>query len=281
MSTAIRKIACLCPTYGRPRLVQNALALFMAQVYVRGMAKLFVLDDGAQFDEQQNELLHLEVSTRRYPGMVAKYDRLVELANEWGADAYAVWDDDDLYCPWHLSAANWAIGQGFAWSYPQWVMSEGGGKLETEMTGGNLHGSIVIGREILEQVGGWPRTERADFDLQMIAKLFGVDEPGRPDYQFAPSYVFRWANSGASHYQNYATKGHEDTTIYGRIQKFSEEVIRGQLSPVYDRYTTWFIRHVIPKLEELRCGMPPRKIRAPGMGLWSAVRQIATEGAQE
>ena len=277
----VHRIACLCPTYGRPQLVRNSLALFLSQVYVRGQCRLFVLDDGAQFDEQQDEYLHLEVSTRRYPSMKAKYDRLVELANEWGADAYSVWDDDDLYLPWHLSAANWAMSQGFGWSYPQWVMSEGGGKLEPEMTGGNLHGSIVIGREIMERVGGWPQTDRADFDLQMIAKLFAVDEPGRPDYQFAPSYVFRWANSGASHYQNYATLGHEDTTIYRRIRKHSDEVIRGHVVPQFDRYTTWFRQNVQPQLEDIRCGMPPRKIRAPGVGLWSTVNRIAAEGVPD
>lgn len=275
-----RKIACLCPTYGRPKLVLNSLAMFYSQVYLPEYARLFILDDGNQFSEQSGQVFHLEVSERRYPSMVAKYDRLVELADDWGADAYAVWDDDDLYLPWHLSAANWAMEQGFGWSYPQWVWSEGSGKLEAEMTGGNLHGSIVIGKEMLQRAGGWPRTTRADFDLQMIGNLLRIDEPGRPDYQFAPSYVFRWQNSGARHYQNFCTGGPTDTTVYDRVLKTSDERIEGPVAPMWDAYTRWFWKNVLPKVEDLRCAMPPRKIRRPGTGLWGMVGEVASEGGR-
>ena len=278
--STVRKVACLCPTYGRPQLVRNSLACFLSQVYVPGQARLFILDDGAQIDTQIGEHFQVESTGERFPSMRAKYDRLVAMADAWGADAYAVWDDDDIYLPWHLSAANWAMDQGFLWSYPQWVMSDGGGELEPEMTGGNLHGSIVIGKEIMRGVGGWPLTTRADFDLQMIANLLKIDEPGRPDYQFAPSYVFRWASTAAKHYQNFV-RSPSDTTTYARVEKTTDEVIRGELIPRFDRHTTWFRQHVTPNLEGLRCAMPPRKIRTTGMGLWDKVGQIAKEGTPQ
>jgi hypothetical protein len=270
-----RKIACLCPTYGRPQLVRNALACFLQQVYVPGRCRLFILDDGDQIESQEDRHFLVESTSVRYPSMTAKYARLLQLADDWGAEAYAVWDDDDLYLPWHLSAADKAMDGGFEWSYPQWVMSDGGGKLVPEMTGGNLHGSIVIGKRMMEHMGGWPTTNRADFDLQMIGRLLKADEPGRPDYEFAPSYVFRWASTQARHYQNYV-RSPEDTTTYARIQKTTDERIAGKLTPLMDRHTTWFWQNVIHQLENLRCVMPPRKVRR-----WSAAGQSEPETAGE
>jgi glycosyltransferase involved in cell wall biosynthesis len=45
-------ISCLMPTYGRPTLVQNAIACFLAQDYPAGKRRLLILDDAGQIAPQ-------------------------------------------------------------------------------------------------------------------------------------------------------------------------------------------------------------------------------------
>ncbi|MCY2987862.1 MAG: glycosyltransferase family A protein [Planctomycetota bacterium] len=265
----MKKIACLCPTYGRPQLVRNSLACFLQQHYPEEQRRLFILDDGDQIASQSGTCWQVFSTPNRYPSMSAKYAELLRLADAWGADAYAVWDDDDLYFPWHLSAAAWAMSDGHKWSYPQWVMSDGGGQLQPEKTGGNLHGSIVISKDLMREVGGWPDTHRADFDLQMIGNLLKTAEPGRPDYEFAPSYMFRWASTGSRHYQNYV-RSPEDVTTYARVQKMSDERV-SLLQPEMDDHAKLVWSNVLPHIQGLRCVMPFRK---HGVAARQDVREI-------
>lgn len=46
-------VTCVCPTYKRPQLLQNALACFLAQEYER--KHLVILDDAGQFCEQSGD----------------------------------------------------------------------------------------------------------------------------------------------------------------------------------------------------------------------------------
>ncbi|MAD80044.1 MAG: hypothetical protein CMJ50_04265 [Planctomycetaceae bacterium] len=47
--------------------------------------------------------------------------------------------------------------------------------------------------------GGWIDTHSADFDQQQIATCQDLaGDPGRPDADLLPSYIFRWCDTGAS-----------------------------------------------------------------------------------
>ena len=240
------RLAALCPTYGRPRLIRNVLAMWNQQTLPWQDRMLIILDDGAQLPRGFGHDWCIYTTPTRYPSMSSKYARLLEIADDWGVDGYVVWDDDDVYLPWHMEAHAHALAS-HAWSYPTEVWSEGGGSLARERTGGNLHGSIAIGAALMQQLGGWPDTKRADFDLQMIGRLSAAAQPGRPDADYPPSYVFRWANTGHRHYQNYCTQGHTDETVYDRVQRSSTERL-STITPAMDAHTTWLWQHLLPTL---------------------------------
>ena len=96
-------LCCLMPTYGRPSLVQNAIACFLAQDYPAKRRRLLILDDAGQIAPQEGDGWSLCSTPIRMPTLIAKYAALEAVDAGW-ADAFVIWDDDDIYLPWHLSA---------------------------------------------------------------------------------------------------------------------------------------------------------------------------------
>jgi hypothetical protein len=136
------KIAALMPTYGRPQLVANALACFLAQDYSMEKRRLLILDDAGQIAPQSGADWQVWSTAKKLPSLPAKYKFLVDRANEWGADAYCIWDDDDIYLPWHLSSHVRALATA-GWSHPKKVWSLYTGSLELESGIGRFHGALA------------------------------------------------------------------------------------------------------------------------------------------
>ncbi|GAB6186268.1 hypothetical protein [Thermopirellula anaerolimosa] len=71
-------------------------------------------------------------------------------------DAYAVWDDDDIYLPWHLETMAQVFAAGISWSRPAEVWIDRRTHLQRKTTGGLFHGSWGFTREAFLAVGGYP-----------------------------------------------------------------------------------------------------------------------------
>lgn len=229
-------LLCLCPTYGRPKLVENAVACFLSQDYDLDKRAFAILDDADQINGGviPGENVHIVSTPSRFPSLSAKYNFLLSTRSNW-YDAVIVWDDDDVYCPWHLSRYAEALAN-HRWAHPTEVWSDYTGRLALERAQGRFHGSLGIRRDLLEEIGGWIDTPRADFDQQQIqacARLGG--EPGRPDRDDLPSYVFRWQSTGAGHCQGLMTSpANEDW--YSRVP-ISQPGCHGPLVPRFDKDT--------------------------------------------
>jgi hypothetical protein len=206
------KIAALMPTYGRPRLVANALACFLAQDYPVEERRLLILDDAGQIAPQSGTGWEVWSTATKFPSLPAKYKYLVDRANEWGADAYCVWDDDDIYLPWHLSSHAHALAKA-GWSHPAKVWSLYTGSLALESAAGRFHGALAVRRDFSEQVGYWGNSTRCDYDQQIMGRLSRLSPPGRPDVGVPPSYVYRWCSTHADHCSG-RCRGPDDATWY-------------------------------------------------------------------
>src|SRR5215213_9160857 len=95
-------LLCVCPTYGRPRLVANSLACFLAQDYPPELCHLLILDDAQQYTPQSGRNWEVVSSPERFPSLPDKYQWMFsaagvmpfnKLARRW--DAVVIWDDDD------------------------------------------------------------------------------------------------------------------------------------------------------------------------------------------
>lgn len=231
-------LSCLCPTYRRPQLLANAVACFLAQDYPADRRELIILDDAGQFEPSSGPGWRLISQTARVRSLPEKYNALAGLAQ---GDHLVVWEDDDIYLPWHLTAHASVLAQG-EYSKPTRVLSRSSNRgFEEECADGRFHGSIAFSRGVFESVRGWPLTRRADFDLQFMAQLASLAASGDPCQSYPPSYIFRWGSTNAYHAQ-YAMQAASDDTWYQRCKDWGDGTSRLQLRPALDSETRRTIR---------------------------------------
>lgn len=195
------KIAALCPTYKRPEMLGNSIALFLDQ-RTSAEKRLFVLDDAGQFDDQSANQWELTSIKIRFPDLPAKYNCLAKRALLWGADAFSIWEDDDVFFPWHLENIAHAVTSGIEFVRLPFVKSNYGrpknGDLIKESAAGRFHSSWGFSKKAYELSGGWPDTPELNFDQQFRARLETLDpldDRKKTLLDNLPlSYVYRWGN---------------------------------------------------------------------------------------
>jgi len=152
------KIACLCCTFNRPGQLAEAVESFLRQTYPAELRELVILDDAGQYAQGACDDLpgvKLITTRHRFRTMGEKRNACAALASP-DAEAYAVWDDDDIYLPWHLEAMARVFESGIPWSRPEEVWIDRRSYLERKKTGGLFHGSWGFTREAFLSVGGYP-----------------------------------------------------------------------------------------------------------------------------
>jgi len=197
-------ISVIMPVYRRARLACNAAACFLGQALPRDCsAELIVIDDGGTFSHIEAETrdatrrIELRSFDRRFPSLAAKYNAAVESLETRGEARLAVlFDDDDVYLPWHLSAHVTALAEDLAqgrpaWSKPARVWSDYSGTWKQEDAAGRFHGSIAFS---LPCPVRWDTQAGPDFDQRFMTAL--RNEFGRPRDPLSvnpvPGYGFRW-----------------------------------------------------------------------------------------
>ena len=211
------KVVALCPSYRRAKLLANTIAMFQLQDYPAEHRQLLILEDSGVMESQSGEGWQVISEPDRYPSLSAKYQRLLELAQD--ADIVVVMEDDDLYLPWYISSHVAAL-RNAQWSKPGKIWSLYNTQTPfQEAADGRFHGSIAARRNFLASVGGWAEVTKANFDQVLLGKLAWAATPADPmSLNASPAYVFRWASTGVPHSQGFM-KGPEDTTWWDEYAK--------------------------------------------------------------
>jgi hypothetical protein len=120
-------------------------------------------------------------------------------------DAWVVWDDDDVYLPWHL-ANNSAALKHWPWAHPSaaWSTYQTDPLTEApqprQLGGRHYHGALAVRADLMRTLGGWPKTDRSDYDKQMLAACRNAaGPPGDPCEHGPASYVYRWLDTNRDH----------------------------------------------------------------------------------
>jgi hypothetical protein len=207
------KIAAVCCTYLRPIELGHLVRCFQYQDYPD--RELVILDDAGQYENCQGDRWRLIAAATRFATLGEKRNAAAWLVSP-DVDALAVWDDDDLYLPWALSASVSALRRA-PWSRPSLVLHPApDGGLRQHRTGGLFHGGWAYRRDVFWHCGGYPPCDNGE-DRQLAARLarahVGQADPVR--LGFPPFYVFRW--NGGQHLSCMGTDGYQRLgTLRGR-----------------------------------------------------------------
>ena len=102
-------VSCICPTFARPHLLEEAIESFLRQDYT-GPKELIILND---LDLQTLHIRHPEILCvnvkKRFRTLGEKYNAAFALASY---DVYFPWDDDDIHLPQRISFSLERLGDG-------------------------------------------------------------------------------------------------------------------------------------------------------------------------
>ncbi len=237
------KIAAVTCTYLRPAQLARLLYCFLQQDWPD--RELVILDDAGQYDPQQGDRWRLVLAAERYPTLGEKRNAAAALVAPDTA-ALAVWDDDDLYLPWALSASVAALEKA-PWSRPSVVLHmRPSGALVQHRTGGLFHGGWAYRRAAFRRVNGYaPMDNGEDQDLaRRMSRAFeqagtypalnnGEDQALGARFAqaglawadpirlgFRPFYVYSWGPASGWHLSGMGADG------YQRLGRLSAAKVR-------------------------------------------------------
>lgn len=253
-------IACLCCTYKRPAALANSVACFLEQDYPEDRKSLFIYDDACQYNESRFKFnIHMISEADRCPNLSIKHNKLAKFAamqqGQPVADIYAVWDDDDVYLPWHLSSIAAAYERGGEFLIPSRAHTTYNcgqtGRTVYEPTEGEneravrWHSSWAFTRELFERVGGYPPPRYVgEYDYHETDMGVRMLREGRKEYtdrhrevcgvvSDEPSYVCRVFNDV---YNLTQTGGRTYQENWDRIGRLPAPFV-GDLVPRFDDWT--------------------------------------------
>jgi glycosyltransferase involved in cell wall biosynthesis len=203
------KLAAICCTYHRPKELAAVIECFLRQDYPAELRELIVLDDAGQYANQAADRWRLASLPVRFRTLGEKRNASAALVSA-DVDAYCVWDDDDIYLPWHMSSAAAALKDA-DYTIPTVIYTDKRDRLERKANQYLFHGAWAFRREAFERVGGYPFMQSGQD--QGLLRRFKAAQLRRADpiqYDPRPSYVYRWCTiPGNRHISAMGKDGYE------------------------------------------------------------------------
>jgi hypothetical protein len=253
-------VSCLCLTYARPALLEEAIYSFLQQEYA-GPKELLVLND---YERQQLELDHAEVRVVNLPKRLRTVGEKMNMAVALAAhDLLFVWDDDDVYLPHRLafSVERFTMEQGFFKPDKGWVWN--GGALHGP-THNLFHAGSCWTRALFDAVGGYV-ADGTGYDLVFEQRLEQTFPGATTPYAIAPEdiyYIYRWGGTGSYHMSGFgaysagANVGHQEVEVYVRRGAETGDIPLGRIA-LTPRWRSDYGRLVSDHLRSLSAQQTP------------------------
>lgn len=230
-------VSCICLTYARPELLEEAIASFLQQDY-SGPKELIVLND---YDQQMLAFEHPEVRVVNLPRRLRTVGEKMNMAVALAAhDLLFVWDDDDIYLPHRLtfSVQRFEPEKGFFKPNKAWHWNSGA--LSGPATN-FFHAGSCWSRRLFDAVQGYT-AEGSGYDQSFEARLKHKFRHATNTYDIKPEeiyYIYRWGGIGSYHmsvfgaYRPGDNIGHQQVEEYVRRRADEGRIPHGhiQLQP--------------------------------------------------
>lgn len=227
-------VSCICLTYGRPELLEEAIYSFLQQDYI-GAKELIILND---YDQQRLEFEHPEVRVINLPQRVRtvgeKRNLAVALASH---DLLFVWDDDDICLPHRLSlsVARFESAKGYFKASNTWFWNN------DQLSGphrNGFHCTSCWSRELFNAVRGYEAAGSGEdrvFEQRLKHRFLGSTHADnlRPEENY---YIYRWDGTGSYHMSAYGAYhpgsniGHHQVEAFVRQQAHRGEIRQGRIT---------------------------------------------------
>lgn len=226
-------VSCICLTYARPELLEEAIHSFLLQDYA-GPKELLVLND---YDRQELELDHPEIRVVNLPKRLRTVGEKRNLAVSLAAhDLLFVWDDDDVYLPHRItfSVARFDARRGFFRPDKAWFWNSG------ELAGPErnlFHAGTCWTRRLFDAVGGYP-ADGTGSDLVFERRLAQRFPTAIAEYDVRPEdiyYIYRWGGTGSYHLSAFGDHergknvGHQDVEAYVQRRAAEGGILHGRI----------------------------------------------------
>jgi len=223
----VLKLTAICITYKRPLALEHAIESFLKQDYPN--KAMIILDDAGQYRNMEGDGWKLVTSPVRYRTIGEKRNASAALAPQ-DTDVYCVWDDDDIYLPWHMSGIAKAMEHGNFAIPTKCYVKDNHRPISLVPTGRRYHAAWGFTRELFESVRGYPFVQSGqDLDFRDLAfRNGGAVEVDPLSLGFEPSFIMRWCQAHSLH-----------LSAFGRGQDGYEKLGRGDFYEVHQLIPQW------------------------------------------
>ena len=206
------KIAAVCCTYLRPKWLGWMIRCFEKQDHPD--RELVILDDAGQYDDTCGDRWRLVSEKKRYSSLGEKRNAAAMLVSD-DVEAFAIWDDDDLYLPWALSATVAAL-ENAGWSRPSLVLHPGkDGGLQQHETDGWFNAGWGFRRDVYNRVGGYPPKSGNEDDFFAREIEWRVTQTDPITLGYRPFLIYPWRTRGPLMTRRLSTLSHQGWEILG------------------------------------------------------------------
>jgi glycosyltransferase involved in cell wall biosynthesis len=227
-------VSCICMTYARPRVLQEAIHSFLIQDYA-GPKELIVLNDYAGqtllYDHPEVQVINV---CKHFHTVGAKMNAAVALASH---DLLFVWDDDDIYLPHRLSfsVAHYDPKQGFFKPNKAWFWMND--KLSGPDQKSLFHVGSCYARRLFDGVRGYV-DDGTGYDLVFEQRLKHHFPGSTTEYDIEPQdiyYIYRWGSTGTYNmsqfggYQAGANVGQDQVGTIIQQRALRGEIPKGEI----------------------------------------------------
>lgn len=221
------KVSCVCPTFGRAYLLEEAIESFLKQDYP-GEKELIICND---FIDQELVFEHPLVKvinlSERTPNLGSKRNKAYSYAT---GDVFLTWGDDDIHLPGRISRmvnAMQEFNSEFVFEGPYYIIY--GGKLSFEK--GKTSGAHIITKDLFYKAGQIPEINSGE-DQAFNAKVkeYLAISGSLPVCQSIPQFLYRWS-SGRAHISQFGIDKENKKSGYELFLEQAKQYIKEGKEP--------------------------------------------------